>query len=85
MWFKKAKPDVTLEESPSQDRSTRFPLDALLRLYGFRILARTKNGEALWGRGDDTFTQTQALRQVPRSEVQDALYQEELYFDGLQS
>lgn len=58
--------------SPSQEIANRFPLDQLLRDYGFRIKRRLKNKPTLWEKNRTVFTQREALATIPYDEVLEA-------------
>ena len=52
-------------DSPSADRTGRYPEDAVLRKAGYRIHARPKDGPAVWetGRGE-LLTQAEAMARL---------------------
>lgn len=61
---------------PSEDRTTRFSKDALLRVRGFKIHSRRKGKEAVWERAGKLYTFSEALRSLNRDDVDDAEYAE---------
>ncbi len=73
-------------EHPSLDKTGRFPLDALLRSYGYEIYGRNGKKEAVWRNiaTKERFLQSRALAMLPDSKVQDAIYLEELKACGLE-
>lgn len=70
-------------DSPSQDDTDRFPLDALLRQHGFKIQSRHKADEPVWERKGDDFRQRDALRIIPSEEIEKARRSERLYYEGV--
>ena len=72
--------DVDIDH-PSQDRSGRFPLDALLRRKGWAIRYRIGNQEPLWvNRRGKVRLFSKALATLDPNDVADAEYEEFLYF-----
>ncbi len=80
-----AKYDDTDYEHPSLDKTGRFPLDALLRSFGYEIFGRDGKREAVWRNKitREYFLQSRALALIPDSKVQDAIYEQELKACGL--
>lgn len=70
-------------DSPSQDDTDRFPVDALLRQHGFQIKFRRKSDEPVWQRKGEDFRQRDALRTIPDNEIDGARRSERLYYEGL--
>ncbi len=66
---------------PTLSYSYQFALDVLLREHGFRIWWRIKNSPAIWEKNRAYFKQLEALSQVPRKEIQEALSKERAYLD----
>ncbi len=62
-------------ESPSQDRTSRFAVDRLIRKYGYKIYQR-KGGEALWVKQNVVVGQAEVLDSIDGNEVYDAEYEE---------
>lgn len=65
---------------PSQDKTSRFAVDALLRKYGFRIYSRRKNKQPLWIKDGYILTIKEALSTIDEDEVWGAEYEEYCYF-----
>ena len=63
---------------PSEDRTGRFPLDALLRRNGWRIWKRPKRGEPIWEKDGERMPFSRAVNTLDRNDVADAEYQQEL-------
>ena len=61
---------------PSQDRSSRYSIDALLREYGFRIHARPHNKTPVWRYEGEVYTQEQALSHLDPDDIWYAMYEE---------
>lgn len=70
-------------ESPFRDNSIRFAVDALLRDNGFEIWERKDNKEPKWIKRGEKYPQLEALYSINKDKVEDAMYMELLYFDGL--
>lgn len=72
---------------PTQSESHRHAVDTLLRKYGFRILVRKRKEEPYWERYEDgcwvVYSQKDAVKELNFNELQDAVYQEELYLDSI--
>lgn len=66
------------------DTTGRFPLDAVLRKHGFRILRRENRKEAVWVTkwGAQEFTQSEALATLPHKELRAAKILEEEYLSA---
>ncbi len=79
---RKEKPPDDEPEHPSQARTTRFEVDALLRRHGFTIHAREGNREPWWERKGELYVESAALDTLPPGELADARYAEALYYDG---
>ena len=82
--FKKSstqKPEE-IEEHGWKDRTSRFAIDFLLRKNGYTIYARNKLSEPEWIRAGEVYLQSEAIREINWSELQDALYEEDLHFMG---
>jgi hypothetical protein len=64
--MKMAKPKpVRIREVQTRSRSGRFPLDQLLRDYGFRILYRRQKEYPIWTRNGMEYMQSEAVAQLP--------------------
>jgi hypothetical protein len=57
---------------PSQDETTRFPLDQLLRQRGFQIHRRRQNSEPVWLLKGIVFKQSEAILHLKEGDVLDA-------------
>ena len=68
------------EDHPSQDKSSRFPIDYLLRRYNFKIYSRPRDKEELWEKNGCIFTQREALSTIDEDEVWGAEYEEYCYY-----
>lgn len=55
--------------SPSEDRTNRYPTDALLRKHGYTIYSRFKNKEPQWIRAGKITSQSRALVCIEDEEV----------------
>lgn len=55
--------------SPSQSRSTRYPLDQRLRRAGFRIEWRRRGQEPVWSLNGVEYTQSEALETLKAMET----------------
>ena len=66
---KKATEPQPEVKRPSEDTSTRFALDTLLRLHGFIIHRRTKNHKAVWIRQGNRYSQEEAEHSIPKEEL----------------
>ncbi len=51
--------------SPTQDMTTRCPIDAILREHGWEIAHRRNNQEPIWKKGDRLATQSAAIASLP--------------------
>jgi len=78
----KARPrEVGAEGSPSQDETGRFPVDALIRRHGYRVLERKPRRQPVWvDRRGVRFDEQDLLRRLPQNEVRDAVSAEMSYF-----
>jgi len=56
------------DEKTMQDHTDRFSSDQRLRSHGFQILARPKNGQPLWQKRGETYTEKEALGICERAE-----------------
>ncbi len=65
------------DASPSQDRTSRFAVDRLIRSYGYRIYSR-RGAVPLWAKGGVVVAQDDLLDSLDRNEVSDAEYEEML-------
>lgn len=68
-------------DHPSQDNSSRFERDQLLRLHGFKIHTRPNNAEPIWVNRGILFQQSVALRCIDPRRVRDAQYKEDSHID----
>lgn len=50
-----------------RDRTGRYPRDAELRRFGFRIHARPRNGPPVWERNSRYYPESEALGLLPAS------------------
>lgn len=66
---------------PSQDRTNRFEVDALLRTHGFTIYSR-KGDRVWWKKNDDVYLEIEALETLDQYKLADAQYIEYLYWEG---
>lgn len=66
---------------PSLDTTNRFALDQLIRKEGFKIITRA-SGLTVWERNGQEYTQSEVIELLNWHEVQDAEYQQNLYYDG---
>lgn len=57
-------------ESPSRDRTGRFPQDRLLRDYGFCIHSRPESGPTLWRYMHDVYTEQEALASCDEADIE---------------
>lgn len=75
--FTEAMEEDEVDSHPhSADRSGRFPLDALIRKYGWQIWRRKGNEEPIWLKGNLEVKQSEVLLRIPQNELADAEYQE---------
>jgi hypothetical protein len=77
---KKIKP-VTELDHPSQDRTNRFEVDALLRQHGYKIFARFGR-DVWWELGGRIYLEEAALDTIDQYMLADAEYIEHLYWEG---
>lgn len=54
---------------PSQDMSSRFPLDVMLRLKGYKIAVRREEEEPIWERDGKRFLQRELVEQLTFDEI----------------
>ena len=69
-------PSAQGDSRPMQDRTTRFPVDALLRKFGYRIRSRKGNAEPEWEKAGVVLPQEEVLKGLGRDVVEDARYME---------
>lgn len=62
------------DSHPFQDKSGRFPLDALLRKYGYAIWRREPGKEPIWILHGVEFSQSEVLARLDPNTVEDAKY-----------
>jgi hypothetical protein len=62
---------MNANEQHSQDRTSRFALDTLLRDAGYVLIERKHNRPPLWKHrmSSDVITEEQALAKLPRNKV----------------
>lgn len=63
---------------PSEDTTSRFPMDQLLRRHGFTIHSRKNDTHPLWRRNGKIYTERKALSLIPKWEREEAQYVEEI-------
>lgn len=73
------KPEVS---HPSQDQTSRFALDAMIREAGFKIHSRKKGKPVVWENNGVLIEQNDLVKQLNWHEVQDAVYEEKMYQRG---
>jgi hypothetical protein len=56
-------------DNPFADLTDRFAVDALLRRYGFRIVARQGRLDPIWERAGKRYSQYQALKTIPPEQI----------------
>jgi hypothetical protein len=64
-------PNEVFEHAWKENRNL-YPIDQLLRKHGFRIHSRQLGKMAVWKRGEDFYTEAEALATIPRDEVRKA-------------
>lgn len=74
--------NCALGDHPSQDRTNRFAIDALLRKNGFKISSRHADCEPVWERGGFYYLQRVAEAMLDPDAVADAEYTDFLYSEG---
>lgn len=68
-------------DNPSRDETGRFPVDALIRAHGYRVLERKPRRQPVWvDRSGIRFGEQDLLRRLPPHEVRDAMAAEMDYF-----
>lgn len=65
------------------DGTKRFALDALLRANGFGIKYRRAGAEPVWTRYGIDYPQTEAVKDIPADVLQEALADEDDYWQSL--
>jgi hypothetical protein len=56
-------------DNPFADLTDRFAVDALLRRYGFRIVARRGRLDPIWEKAGKRYSQFQALKTIPPEQI----------------
>jgi hypothetical protein len=65
---------------PSEDTTTRFSKDRLIRNRGWVIHSRPKHGQNIWKSLDGTLLpESEVVKSIPKDLLQDAEYAEDLY------
>jgi hypothetical protein len=68
--------------NPFADVTGRFAVDALLRRYGFRIVARPGGLDPIWERAGKRYSQYQALKTIPPDQIEEAREDQQRPRDG---
>jgi len=82
----KSNKDEKSDEHGWQDTTQRYPLDSLLRKYGFTIHSRIRKKDKIiseWSKGKEIYAEIKALKMLDRNLLADAEYQEILHYQGL--
>jgi hypothetical protein len=61
-----------VSDNPFADVTDPFAVDALLRRYGFRIVARQGRLDPIWERAGKRYSQFQALKTIPPNQIGEA-------------
>ncbi len=69
-------------DHPSACHTSCNALDRLIRANGYRIVSRPQQGEPIWGRNGETWSESEVLQYLPCNDVMDAQMEEDLYREG---